>query len=60
MPWAYDSFSEFSAVPEEEVLVFTAGSETEFGEDVDLSTKGPFLSGDDFISDEEYEVGDSD
>ena len=60
VPWAYDSFSEFSAVPEEEVFVFTAGSETEFGEDADLSTKGPFLSGDNFISDEKYEVGDSD
>lgn len=47
-------------MPEEEVLVFTAGSETEFGEDADLSTKEPFLSGDDFISDEEYEVDDSD
>ena len=27
-PLAYDSFSEFSAVTEDEVLVFTAGSET--------------------------------
>ena len=60
MPRAYNSFSEFSAVPEEEVFVFTTESETEFGEDADLHTKEPFLGDDDFISDEENEEGDSD
>lgn len=60
MFWVYDSFSEFFVVLEEEVLVFIVELEIEFGEDVDLFIKEFFFSGDDFILDEENEIGDSD